>query len=187
MRANEKSWRRTWLAPRALHDVSAVRTSTDLLGSQVPTPVCVAPTAYHCLAHPDGELATAAGAARAGALFVLSTRSTRRIEDVAQVIAAEGGSWWFQVYIMRDRDLTASLARRAVAAGAAALVLTGDTPVVGRKRRGRPVSARDWTVNLGELATSAGSARSAEACRWWSRGCCAVTMPWPAGRTEQPR
>jgi 4-hydroxymandelate oxidase len=152
MRANEKSWRRTWLAPRALHDVSAVRTSTDLLGSQVPTPVCVAPTAYHCLAHPDGELATAAGAARAGALFVLSTRSTRRIEDVAQVIAAEGGSWWFQVYIMRDRDLTASLARRAVAAGAAALVLTGDTPVVGRKRRGRPVSARDWTVNLGELA-----------------------------------
>ena len=52
---------------------------------------------------------------------MLSTRSTRRIEDVAQVIAAEGGSWWFQVYIMRDRDLTASLARRAVAAGAYAV------------------------------------------------------------------
>lgn len=151
LHANEKSWQQAWLAPRALRDVSAVRTGTELLGTAVPTPVCVAPTAFHRLAHPDGEVATAAGAARAGALFVLATRSTRRIEDVAQVLAAEGGSWWFQVYIMHDRDLTAGLVRRAAAAGAAALVLTGDTPVVGRKRRDSLVSAQDRAVNLGAL------------------------------------
>jgi 4-hydroxymandelate oxidase len=154
LRANEKAWRRAWLAPRVLRDVSAVDTGTTLLGSAVSTPVCVAPTGFHRLAHPDGEVATARGAARAGALYVLSIRSTRRIEDVAGVVAAEGGAWWFQVYIMRDRQLTARLVRRAAAAGAAALVLTADTPVVGRKRRDSAdgvVSDEDMTVNLGPL------------------------------------
>jgi 4-hydroxymandelate oxidase len=154
LRANEKAWRRAWLAPRVLRDVSAVDTGTALLGTAVSTPVCVAPTAFHRLAHPDGEVATARGAARAGALYVLSIRSTRRIEDVAEVLAAEGGAWWFQVYIMRDRQLTARLVRRAAAAGAGALVLTADTPVVGRKRRDSAdgvVSDADMTVNLGPL------------------------------------
>jgi 4-hydroxymandelate oxidase len=116
--------------------------------------LCVAPTGFQGLAHPEGELAMAAGAARAGALVVLSTRSTRRIEDVAEVVAAEGGAWWFQVYVMRDRALTAALVRRAAAAGASALALTADTPVVGRKRRDiddELVSDRDFLVNLGPL------------------------------------
>jgi len=154
LRANEKAWRQVWLAPRVLRDVSAVDTVTRLLGTDVATPLCVAPSGFHGLAHPDGELASAAGAARAGALFVLSTRSTRRIEDVAAAVAAEGGTWWFQVYLMRDRDLTAGLVRRAAAAGAAALVLTADTPVVGRKRRNSGdgmVSDEDFLVNLGPL------------------------------------
>jgi 4-hydroxymandelate oxidase len=154
LRANEKAWRQVWLAPRVLRDVSAVDTAARLLGSDVATPLCVAPSGFHGLAHPDGELASAIGAARAGALFVLSTRSTRRIEDVAQAVAAEGGVWWFQVYLMRDRELTAGLVRRAVAAGAAALVLTADTPVVGRKRRDSHdgvVSDEDFLVNLGPL------------------------------------
>ncbi len=135
LRAGAKAWRKTWLAPRVLRDVSAVSTSVSLLGTELPTPVAVAPTAFHHLAHPDGELATAAGAARAGALYVLSTRSSRRIEDVAAVMAEAGGHWWFQVYLMRDRSLSAGLVRRAAAAGAEALVLTADTPEVGRKRR----------------------------------------------------
>jgi 4-hydroxymandelate oxidase len=154
VRGNEKAWRRVWLAPRVLRDVSAVDTGTRLLGAAVRTPVCVAPTGFHRLGHPDGELATAAGAARAGALFVLATRSTRSIEEVAAVLAAEGGTWWFQVYIMRDRELTAGLVRRAVAAGAAGLVLTADTPVVGRKRRDAEdgvVSSDDFLANLGPL------------------------------------
>jgi 4-hydroxymandelate oxidase len=153
LRANERAWRQVWLAPRGLRDVSMVNTATGLLGVAVRTPICVAPTGFQGLAHPDGELATAAGAARAGALFVLATRSSRTIEDVAAVLAAEQGPWWFQVYVMRDRQLTARVVRRAAAAGAAALVLTADTPVVGRKRKDAEglVSAEDFLVNLGPL------------------------------------
>ena len=65
-RANEKAWRHVWLAPRVLRDVSAVDTGAQLLGTEFATPVGVAPTGFHGLAHPDGEVATAAGAARAG-------------------------------------------------------------------------------------------------------------------------
>jgi len=166
LRGNEKAWRHTWLAPRILRNVAAVDTSIRLPGGSAAAPVCVAPTAYHGLAHPDGELATAAGAARAGALYVLSTRSSRRIEDVAAVVAAEGGSWWFQVYVLRDRSLTADLVRRAAAAGAGALVLTADTPVVGRERRsGRGeelVAADDFLVNLGPVADLGRAALAAD-------------------------
>jgi 4-hydroxymandelate oxidase len=148
--ANERAWAGTWLAPRMLRDVSKVDTSTRLLGRPVATPLAVAPTAFHRLGHPEGEVATAAGAARAGALFVLSTRSTRRIEDVA----AAAGAWWFQVYIMRERSHTARLVERAAAAGASALVLTVDTPEVGRKRRDSDdlvIPDEDYLANLGPV------------------------------------
>jgi 4-hydroxymandelate oxidase len=165
LRANEKAWRRAWLAPRVLRDVCAVDTRVRLLGSGLPTPVCVAPTGFHRLAHPDGELATAAGAARAGALFVLSIRSSRRIEDVADVLAAGGGSWWFQVYMLRDRALTAALVQRAAAAGAGALVLTADTPVVGRKRRDGSDALRlgdDFLVNIGPVDDLGAAAQASD-------------------------
>jgi 4-hydroxymandelate oxidase len=161
LRANEKAWRRVRLRPRILRDVSAVDTGVNLIGDvggmrhRLRTPLAVAPMAFHGLAHPDGELATAAGAARAGALYVLSTRSSRRIEDVADAAAAGGGTWWFQVYLMRDRELTAGLVRRAAAAGAKALVLTADTPVVGRKLRNQGddlIKEADFLVNIGPLA-----------------------------------
>jgi 4-hydroxymandelate oxidase len=158
LRANRRAWRRTWLAPRVLRDVHAVDTGTELLGARLATPVGVAPTAFHKLAHPDGELATAAGAARAGALLVLSTRSTCRFEDVGAAVAAGGGAWWFQVYILRSRERTADLVRRAAAAGAGALVLTADTPVVGRKRR----DSADLVIPGGELANTGPVADPAE-------------------------
>jgi 4-hydroxymandelate oxidase len=164
LRANERSWRRNWLAPRVLRDVRSVDTTTGLLGARLRTPVAVAPTAYQRLAHPDGELATAAGAARAGALFVLSTRSTRRLEDVAVQVARAGGTWWLQVYVMRNRALTIDLVRRAAAAGAQALVLTADTPVVGRKRREAGEQAfteADMLVNVGPVQDPADLDQSA--------------------------
>jgi 4-hydroxymandelate oxidase len=154
LRASERAWRHVWFAPRVLRDVSAVTTATRLLGAAVATPLCVAPTGYQGLAHPDGEVGAAAATARAGALYVLSTRSTRRIEDVGETVAANSWAWWFQVYVMRDRGLTEGLVRRAAAAGAAALVLTADTPAVGRKRRDSGdvgVSDEDFLVNLGPL------------------------------------
>lgn len=143
------AWRAIRLRPHVLRDVAAVDTSTHLLGTTMAAPFLVAPSAAQGLAHDAGEIGTAEAAAATGALMVLSTRSTRRIEDVA---AAAGGPWWFQAYVMRDRALTLALARRSAAAGATALVLTGDTPYVGRKRRDRLAVAADDThlVNLAQ-------------------------------------
>src|SRR5258708_2461349 len=136
LRANAEAWRQVRFLPRVLRDVSGVRTSVRLpppLDLELRTPVAVAPTAFHRLAHPDGEAATAAAAARAGALFVLSTRSSRRIEDVAAAAAGAAGNWWFQVYMMRERELTAGLVRRAAASGAPRPGRARGTPVLGRQ------------------------------------------------------
>jgi len=158
LRASVRAWQQHWLMPRVLRDVSAVDTSLRLPGvpeTVAATPVAVAPTGFQGLAHPEGEVATARGAAQAGALMVLSTRSSMRIEEVAEAVAGEGGAWWFQVYVMRDRTLTARLVERAIAAGTRALVLTGDTPVVGRKQRDRTegvVSDAQVLANIGPLA-----------------------------------
>jgi 4-hydroxymandelate oxidase len=131
--ASATAWQRIPLRPHVLRDVSAVDTRVRVLGHELAAPVGVAPVGYQSLAHPDGELATARGARRAGALLTLSSRSSRRIEEVA----AEAGPWWFQAYVLRDRGLTRELVRRAAAAGASAVVLTGDTPYLGRRRRDR--------------------------------------------------
>jgi 4-hydroxymandelate oxidase len=158
LRASTHAWRQHWLLPRVLRDVSTVDTSVRLPGlpeTVVRTPLAVAPTGFHGLASPEGELATARGAAAAGALMVVSSRCSRRLEDIGRVTADGGGAWWFQVYVMRDRDLTARLVSRAVAAGARALVLTADTPVIGRKRRDRGgdvVTEAEFTANTGPLA-----------------------------------
>jgi 4-hydroxymandelate oxidase len=126
------AWQRHRLLPHVLRDVSTLSTATTVLGTPVSSPVLLAPTAFCAMAHPEGEVASARGTAAAGGLMVVSSRSSFPLEDVA---AAAGGPWWFQAYVMRDRDLTEGLLRRADAAGARAVVLTGDTPYVGVKHR----------------------------------------------------
>lgn len=133
LRANVAAWSDLAFRPRVLRSVAEVALGTELFGSAFPTPLFVAPMAFHSLAHADGERATATGSTDR-ATFVLSTRASQPIEAIAQELPQP---WWFQVYVLRDRGLTQELVRRAVAAGASALVLTGDTPVVGRKRRDR--------------------------------------------------
>ena len=134
------AWEAWRFRPRALRDVSDVSTATSVLGSLLPSPVLVAPSAAHRLAHPEGETATARGVADAGSLLVLSTRSTTRMSTVA----ATGVRWWMQVYVLRDRSLSDEIARRAAELGAGALVLTGDTPVVGPKpSAGAPALPRE--------------------------------------------
>jgi 4-hydroxymandelate oxidase len=130
----EAAWRSVRLRPRVLTDVSAVSTSVTLLGSPLQSPVLVAPVALHGLAHGDGEVATARGARHAGCLFVLSMRAGRRLEDVARVV----GPFWQQIYVLGDRGVSDEIARRAADVGAAALVLTVDTPHVARKAAGFP-------------------------------------------------
>lgn len=159
--ASVAAWRRVALRPHVLRDVSSVDTRVRVLGHELPTPVCVAPVGYQALAHPDGELAMAHGARRAGALLTVSTRSSRRIEEVA----AEAGPWWFQAYVLRDRGLTRDLIRRAAGAGAAAIALTGDTPYLGRRRRDRDpglIPDEIFGVNLREGADRALAEQAAD-------------------------
>jgi 4-hydroxymandelate oxidase len=130
---NAAAWSRYRIRPHVLRDVSTVDLSTTLLGTQVGSPVHIAPVAYHRLLHDEGELATARGAAAAGSVFTLSTMATTSIEDVAA--AAPDGLRWFQLYVHRDRGLTSWLVERAEAAGYRALVLTVDTPRIGSRRR----------------------------------------------------
>ncbi len=131
--ANLQAWGELTLRPRVLRDVSRVDLSTTVLGEPVPHPIFVAPTASHRIGHPDGELATARGAAQAGSLMTISTRASVTLEAIAA--AAPDAQRWFQVYVMRDRAWTTELVQRAEAAGATALMLTADTPYVASTRQ----------------------------------------------------
>ena len=130
LRWNVEAWSRIRLAPRFLVDVSSIDTTLRLLGHDLASPVLLAPTASHRLFHPDGELETVRGAAAAEAVYVQSTLGTVGVDEVG---AAATGPWWFQVYIQRDRGFTADLVARAEDAGASALVLTIDLPVLGAR------------------------------------------------------
>ncbi len=134
LEANRAAFDGLQLHPRVLRDVSAVDTALELFGRRLEHPILVAPTAYHRLLHPEGEAATARGAAAAGALLTLSTFSTTPLEAVAAEAAA---GWWFQLYVQRDRDITRRIVERAVRAGAGAIVVTVDTPVLGARDRER--------------------------------------------------
>lgn len=129
---NCSAYDRIALHYRVLVDVAQRDLSTTVLGHRIAMPICVAPTAFHKLAHRDGELASVRGAGDAGTLFILSTLSNTRVEDV---IAAASGPVWFQLYVYRDRGATEALVRRVEAAGARALVLTVDAPLLGRRER----------------------------------------------------
>ena len=126
----ERAWQGVRLRPHVLRDVSHVDTSLELLGTPLRTPVAAGPSAHHGLLHGTAERGTAAGAAAAGALTVLSSRASVPPEQVG------ADPWWLQVYVLRDRGLTRDAVQRAADAGCRALVLTGDTPYVAVKRRG---------------------------------------------------
>jgi 4-hydroxymandelate oxidase len=133
LRGNVEAWAHWHLHPRVLAGIAEVATTTTLLGSEVSSPVAIAPTAIQGLAHAEGEVASARGAARAGALLILSSLATCSLEDVAA--AAPEAPRWMQIYILRERARTVDLVQRAVAHGYRALVLTVDAPVSGLRLR----------------------------------------------------
>lgn len=130
---NRAAWGRWAIRPRVLVDVSAVDTSTEILGTPLAFPALIAPTAFQTLAHPEGERAMARAAAAAGTLMIVSTLASTRLEDVAT--AAPNGPRWFQLYCYRERPVTESLVRRAEDAGYQAICLTVDVPRIGRRER----------------------------------------------------
>jgi 4-hydroxymandelate oxidase len=134
--------------------------ATTVLGSRLEVPLLVAPMAYHRMADPDGEAASAAGAAAAGAGYILSTQATMSVEDVAEAVPE--AMRWFQVYVVRDRGWTADLVTRAAAAGYRALVLTVDVPVLGNRLRDLRNDFRLPTGLKPVNAPPAGAARQRE-------------------------
>ncbi|WP_161880833.1 alpha-hydroxy acid oxidase [Deinococcus alpinitundrae] len=132
VQANRGSYARLALLPRVLVDISEIDLTTSLLGTPLKLPIGIAPSALHGLAHPDAECATARAAASLGSVMTLSTLSNSTIEQVGE---AAPGSWWFQLYLYRDREVSRALVQRAEAAGASALVLTVDAAYLGRRER----------------------------------------------------
>ncbi|AKV03392.1 L-lactate dehydrogenase [Labilithrix luteola] len=128
---NRSAWTTYELWYRALVDVAQPDIRTTVLGTTLRSPISIAPTAYHTLAHPEGERATARAAADVGTLYVASTLATTTLEDVA--LAAPGAPRWFQLYVHTDRAFTARLVERAKAAGYSAIAFTADTPCLGRR------------------------------------------------------
>jgi L-lactate dehydrogenase (cytochrome) len=132
LRANRQAFADCAFRPRVLRGLESVAVDSTVLGEDVAYPLVLAPTGFTRIADPQGELAVARAAERAGLPYTLSTLSTRSIEEVRQV---SDGRLWFQVYAWRDRGLVAEMVQRAAAAHYEALVLTVDTAVFGRRER----------------------------------------------------
>ena len=142
---DERSWCEIDLVPRVLRGRPGTDTGADL-GDRLPHPVLVAPTAAHGLVHPDGELATAAGAAAAGALMIYSSSAT---VEVSRFGAGTTSPWWAQVYLLTDRGRSRDYLDRLVAAGAGAVVLTVDYP--------GPIAAAPFRSGGGALPVTPGN------------------------------
>ena len=145
LRANEAAFARIGLVPRVLRGSGAPKLDLTLLGCQASMPVIIAPTAFHRLAHPNGERATARAAAAAKTILTVSMASTVAIEEVAAAAREVDpeASLWFQLYLQPDLGFTEALVRRAEAAGCAALVVTVDSAAFGRRERDLRNGLRD--------------------------------------------
>jgi len=133
LRRSRDAYARVEFVPSILQDVSAVDTSTTILGAGAALPLVFAPTGFTRLMNHEGEPAVARVAGRLGIPYALSTLGTTSPESVAA--AAPDTNKWFQLYLWNDRDAGVDLVRRARAAGFTALLLTVDTPVAGARLR----------------------------------------------------
>lgn len=175
---------RLW--PRVLRGPFADTLATELAGTTVPHPVLVAPTAFHRLAHPDGELATARASAQTNSLMITGVASTTSVDDVVKAANEVDpvAPIWFQIYLQPDRQFTVHQVRRAEQAGCRALVVTVDSPVFGRHRRD---VANNFTtlpdgLNCPNMADGAGRIRDIafDPSLAWS------DLEWLRGQTELP-
>lgn len=133
MRANIEAFFRWRIVPRMLRDVSQRDLTVELFGRTIPAPVLLGPIGVQGIIHPDAEVAVGCAAVSLGIPFVLSTLSSRPIEEVAQAMG--DGLRWFQLYWGKDHELTSSMLQRAERSGYTALVVTLDTPMLGWRER----------------------------------------------------
>ncbi|MEJ4081851.1 alpha-hydroxy acid oxidase [Brucella abortus] len=131
-RANEDDFKKIKLRQRVLVDMTNRSLETTMIGEKVAMPVALAPTGLTGMQHANGEMLAAQAAEAFGVPFTLSTMSICSIEDVASVTKKP---FWFQLYVMRDRDFVKNLIGRAKAAGCSALVLTLDLQILGQRHK----------------------------------------------------
>jgi isopentenyl diphosphate isomerase/L-lactate dehydrogenase-like FMN-dependent dehydrogenase len=134
MRDCRAAFERIKMRPRVLVDVATIDMRSLVLGTPVSMPLLVAPMALQCIAHPEGECATAQAAGKAGTVMIAGTVATRSIEEIAQ---AASGPLWFQLYTYPSFKVAESLVRRAEDAGYRAIVLTVDLPALGNREKER--------------------------------------------------
>nr|WP_218280733.1 alpha-hydroxy-acid oxidizing protein [Verrucomicrobium spinosum] len=132
VRRNREAFTELALAPRVLAPMTGGHTRISLLGHEYDHPIFLAPIAYHRMAHPDGEVATALGASALKAGMILSTHASMLLEQVA---AAAQAPLWYQLYLQPDRGFIRELLQRVAAAGYRAIVLTVDAPLKGLRNR----------------------------------------------------
>lgn len=144
-------WSKLRFRPHVLRDTTRLSLATTVLGTELASPIMVAPMAQQRAAHPDGEVATARAARRRGTLLGVSTNTGVPFADIGAV----GAPWWFQVYVLDDRAITADVVQRAAAEGASALVLTVDAPGVDPRRP--QLEPRSWPDRYGMQANLPGA------------------------------
>jgi len=132
LRRNRRAFERFALVPRVLVDVHQVELETTVLGERVAAPLVLAPTGLCGMATSRGEIPAARAAVEAGITFTASCMSSVTLEEIAREAP---GRHWFQLYVWRDRGITRDLVERAASAGYRVLVVTVDTPVLGRRER----------------------------------------------------
>ncbi|MDB5656812.1 MAG: lldD [Tardiphaga sp.] len=133
---NRAAFQRLTLRSRVLREMRGGHTQLQLFGQTFASPIMLAPIAYHRLAHPEGEVATALAASATQTALIASTQGSVSLEEIARNSTAP---LWFQLYIQHDREFTVDLMRRAEAAGYRALVVTVDAPVNGLRNREKRV------------------------------------------------
>ncbi|MDP3519491.1 MAG: alpha-hydroxy acid oxidase [Hydrogenophaga sp.] len=131
-RANESDFQGIKLRQRVAVNMENRTTATTMVGVNTKMPVCIAPVGLTGMQHADGEIHAACAAEKFGIPFTLSTMSICSIEDIA---ASTSAPFWFQLYMMRDRDAMARMIDRCKAAKCSALVLTLDLQVIGQRHK----------------------------------------------------
>ena len=156
-RANEDDFKKIKLRQRVLVDMTNRSLATTMIGQDVAMPVALAPTGLTGMQHADGEMLAAQAAEAFGVPFTLSTMSICSIEDVASVTKKP---FWFQLYVMKDRDFVKNLIGRAKAAGCSALVLTLDLQILGQRhkdiRNGLSAPPKFTPKHIWQMATRPG-------------------------------
>ena len=156
-RANEADFAKIKLRQRVLVDMTNRSLETTMIGEKVAMPVALAPTGLTGMQHADGEMLAAQAAEAFGVPFTLSTMSICSIEDVASVTRKP---FWFQLYVMKDREFVKNLISRAMAAGCSALVLTLDLQILGQRhkdlRNGLSAPPKFTPKHIWQMATRPG-------------------------------